>query len=244
MDFLHESVTNFISYFDDTVDRAAMVSFSNCSRVDFTMKKPFKQGITTNALALTPENWTASQPGMADGWKQVNSFTPAAGEVVQRVIVFFTDGIANTFSNNFPTCGGIRNVTPPGAGATLFNPSVANCASISCGSKPATIPSMDPAYTGLANINLSDKTQMEKEAEARTLIYAEQARAAGTFIYTIGLSYTPGVINSNFLAKVANVQGIVNQDEPIGLSLIAPTGDDLHEAFRTIAKAILLRLTR
>jgi Flp pilus assembly protein TadG len=240
MYYLHGAVTNFISYFDDGVDRAAQVSFSNCARIDVAIQKPFKQKIATAALALNPENWTASAPGMATGWNQVNSFTPATGEVVQKVIVFFTDGIANTFSNKFTTCG-IRNVAP---GPQFFNPGTVSCSSINCNNSGSTVPSVDPAYTGLANITMSNTGQMENEAEARTLVFANQARAAGTYVYCVGLSYSPGQVNSSFLARVANVDGIVSQDQPIGLSLIAPDGPQLHEAFRTIAKAILLRLTR
>jgi len=239
MYYLHGAVTNFINYFDDGVDRAAQVSFSNCARIDVAMQKPFKQKITTAALALDPENWTAAAPGMATGWDQVNNFTPTSGEVVQRVIVFFTDGIANTFSNKF-TCG-IRNVAP---GPELHDPS--SCGTLSCSGvgSGTTVPSVNPAYTGLANIRLNNTGDMEKEAEARTLVFANQARAAGTYVYCIGLSYSPGEVNADFLAKVANVDGIVSQDQPIGLALIAPDGPQLHEAFRTIAKAILLRLTR
>jgi hypothetical protein len=51
-------------------------------------------------------------------------------------------------------------------------------------------------------------------------------------------------VNTSFLARIANVDGIVSQDENIGISLISPNSAQLKDAFQTIAKAILLRLTQ
>jgi hypothetical protein len=237
---LQQSVTNFINFFSDTVDRAAVVSYSSCSSVPVTMQKPFKARVNSATLALVPLGGTASSSGMADGWAQIRNFTVPSGEVVQKVMVFCTDGFANTFSNGF-NCG-IRNIYEDGT--TLFDPNNScNQGRGSC-TIPATIPSANPTFSGYTTINTSSTAQMDAEAKARVLDWANQARAAGVFVYSIGLNCDSQAAPADFLAQVANVDGVVNQDQPIGLSLIAPTSQAIHEAWVTIAKAILLRLTQ
>lgn len=241
LDFLKFAVTNFISYFDDSVDRAALVSYSTCPTVNLAMQKPFKAPFRTATLALSANGWTGSSEGMTVGWSQNKGFTPPSGEVVQRVVVFFTDGYANTFSNRL-TCG-IRNVS--GEDIRSFYDPNSNCNERNSGcSMPSSIPSMYPAYHGLTTISTASPTQMIAEAEARAIYWANQARDGGAFVYAVGLNCDSQGPKSNFLAQVANVDGVVDQDKPIGISIIAPTSEDLRDAFHTIAKAILLRLTR
>jgi hypothetical protein len=140
------------------------------------------------------------------------------------VVVFFTDGRANTFSNNF-NCG-IRHIDE---GRNLYNATIAACNNQGNGTCNTS------AYSGYT------ANQMIALAEAQAEAVAQQARSANAYVYSIGLG---NAINTAFLNRMANVDGVVNQDEPIGISIIAPTSSDLHDAFQTIAKAILLRLTR
>jgi hypothetical protein len=244
--YLQQSVTNFINYFNDTVDRMGMASFDSCSSNDVPIQVPFKVKIRDATLALQTKNgFTASSSGMAEGWSQIQKLIIPSGEITRTGMVFFTDGYANTFSNNF-TCGSktnaIRNIND---GKVTYDPNN-GCGTTTC-SVPSSIPSAYPAYTGLTTINTGNSQQMDLEAEARTVLWANQARSAGAFVYAIGLNCDTEGPKSNFLAHVANVNGVEDpsgQNTPWGISIIAPTGEQLRDAFQTIAKAILLRLTQ
>jgi hypothetical protein len=243
--YLQQSVTNFINYFNDTVDRMGMVSFSSCSSNDLPVQVPFKAKMKAATLALKPNlnlAYTASSSGMGDGWKSLNNFSITGGEITRTGMVFFTDGFANTFSNTFNgTC--IRNIAE---NRTLYNPSTACSTTPNSGTCtiPASIPSAYPGYTGFNTISTTTPNQMDLEAEARAVLWANQARGKGVFVYAIGLNCDTQGANSNFLAHVANVNGVENPDDPWGIAIIAPTGEQLRDAFERIAKAILLRLAQ
>src|SRR5262249_10852869 len=96
---LAPAVSNFLSYFDDTTDDVAEVSFSTLATIDVAINTNFTSPINRAVENFNFNGATFSQAGLLDGQAQINSIPVAAGENVIRVAVFFTDGWANTVEN-------------------------------------------------------------------------------------------------------------------------------------------------
>ena len=238
------AVTNFVNYFDDTYDRMSMNSFSYHARTDVAMGKPFKASIAAAVRNLVFDGWTASEPGLAKGLQQNQSVVIAPGEDVVKVIVFFTDGLANTFQYTF-NCG-VRNISPD---RSLYDPNTGAPASSGC-TIPSSIPSVSPPP---ATVNTSDSCAMETEAQKRAVAMAALARQQGNIIYAVGLGNPNGLkecgfppINPDFLKQVANdpTSPTFNPNEPAGEALLTSNATQLQALFQQIAAKILLRLSQ
>jgi Flp pilus assembly protein TadG len=107
--YLGPAVTDFIGYFDNTYDSVAMVSFANNSTVDVPMQTGgFQQPIINAANNLPYQGGTFSDGGMQLAFTTETGFAPPAGTNPQKVVVFFTDGNANTVEGPI-TCNGGGN---------------------------------------------------------------------------------------------------------------------------------------
>ncbi len=239
------AVANFINLFDDTNDRASMSSFSAGSTVDVTMGQPFKTAIKNAANSLSFNGWTASERGLTNGLAQNNTVTVLAGENVIKVIVFFSDGLANTWYWSGFNCGA-RDMGPD---RSLYDPTTGNSASSGC-----TVPNSIPSIDGINTVTTSDQCgDMYDEAEKRAERIAYLARAAGNIVYAIGMGNPGGAtecgrapLNPNFLKSLANTTDSPTFDntQPVGDYAIAANASQLNEVFQTIAAKILLRLTQ
>jgi hypothetical protein len=100
--------------------------------------------------------------------------------------------------------------------------------------------SNDPLGTSAVPLNRINITQ---DAEYSTYQLAEQMRAQGITVYSIGLGSD---IDQSYLQEIANdpAGSQYKSSEPAGLAVFAPTGADLNAAFQTVASKILLRLTQ
>jgi hypothetical protein len=233
---LPPAVTDFIQNFDDTNDLAAMVSFSSAASVDVPMQHPFQTLINNAANALVFNDTTCSDQGL----------TNAPGQNVVKVIVFFTDGMANTFNYTF-NCGP-RNID---YNRNLYDPASGNFAASGC-TLPALISSIDPS-TGNITTNAVDTTScdaMHIEAENRAERIAWLARSQGNTIYCVGLGFPgfPGecsgdfpVLNPVFLKDIANTPDSVtyNPSQPSGIFVTATNASQLQAVFQTIAQQLL-----
>lgn len=260
------AVTNFINHFDDVHDRVALATFASSARVDVpispTAGTPFKQPIINATRAIFVGNAgvdgaTFSQGGLTNALQQNNIPVVLPNENVIKVVVFFTDGIANTIQNrlNCPAstlwnfggndgsdnwvaffnplngnCGGVK--FPPSGG-------VQGCSSADPCPTTTTFPSINGGTRTIVRANVTD------EAEDRSLQVAKDMRAAGMIVYSIGLGSTI-TINRDFLRQVAN-DPLATGYTPTpydGEAVFAPTAADLDDVFQTIASRILLRLTQ
>ncbi|HUI05736.1 MAG TPA: pilus assembly protein TadG-related protein [Verrucomicrobiae bacterium] len=262
MDALKATVPVFINHFDDVLDRASMISFSYAATVGFPMGRPFKDAITTAVNALTPVGWTASEQGLLKGWQQNESVTPQGDEKIVRVIVFFTDGLANTWQpSDLFKCGTIMRTNNVGPDLSLYDPVTG--AGVSGCSFPSCLHSINPPYGCVSTTKNCDQgsghnnvaSGMYNEAEARAEYWAQQARLQGNVVYAIGLGDPNGAkecgrspINPVFLQTVANDPNgpnfVGDGSQPQGIALIANSADELPQIFEQIASAILARLTR
>jgi Flp pilus assembly protein TadG len=249
---LPPAVTSFISNFDDVNDIAAMVSFASAASVDVPMQRPFITKIENAAGALSFGNTTCSDEGLTNALAQNNTVTITPGQDVIKVIVFFTDGMANTFNCNL-NCGN-RNLDYT---RNLYDPTNQNSASTGC-----TIPNPLMSIDGVTQVDTSGGANtcdsMHYEAQRRAEAWANQARSQTNFIYCVGLGNPGGnnqgecndgvfpILNPAFLKAVANTpdSATYNPNQPVGDYAIAADFTQLQDAFNTIARKILLRLSK
>jgi hypothetical protein len=237
---LSPAVSNFIDLFDDNLDHAAMVSFSSTATTpaDVMMSQPFKTDIINATEALNFGGWTCSEQGLTNALAQNNTVTVTNGNPI-KVIVFFTDGVANTWNYTFD-CGN-RNIAPDDS---LYDPATGNSDNSGC-----TIPVTLPSING-GTIDPTSCIAMHTEAEARAEQIAKLARAAGNTIYSVGMG-SPGVqgecfgllpvMNTNFLKNVANTPDSATYDptQPVGAYVIATDASQLNQLFQEIATKML-----
>ena len=101
---VQSAAQQFVSYFDQNVDRMSLVMFSANTIVTDTMRPTTRGFDKTTILShiggLNSGGNTGSAEGMYQGWDQLRSVT-AGNQSSLRIIVFFTDGAPNTFSGQF-----------------------------------------------------------------------------------------------------------------------------------------------
>jgi hypothetical protein len=254
---LPPAVTNFIALFDDQTDYASQVSFSSAASVDVAMTQPFIAKIQNAALAMNFNGDTCSDEGLTNGMAQIGLETNVTAQSIVRVMVFFTDGMANSFNYVF-NCGD-RDIGYNGP--TLFDPVTGNTENTGC-TIPPLISSISPT-TGALTPNAVDTTscvalhnEAENRAEWIAWLFRNQATSTQQYIiYCIGMG-SPGkqgecnnafpVLNEAFLKEIANTtdSSTYNPAQPAGDFAIAEDASQLNDVFNTIAAKILLRLSQ
>jgi hypothetical protein len=231
--YLTAAVTVFLGYFDDNTDQAAMVSFATTASVNVPMGRPFKSAITAATGNFVYNGATFAQGGLTNALVQDNSVVPGPGEGVVKVAVFFTDGMANIVQDTL-NCGGTPTLLNFGGYDTgqlvgLFSPS--NGGGVACNAT-----TFNSAVSG-PNTTLNG-TNVRADAAFRTVQVANDMRAAGMHVYSIGLGTG---VNMTFLQQVANDPNspTFNPAQPIGEAVVATSLADLSTAFEEIASKIL-----
>lgn len=253
-DNLPGAVSSFVDFFDDNYDRVSMNSFAMHGRTDVVMTRPFKAAIKTAVNTMSFSGWTATEQGLLRGYQQIQAIPVLPGEKVIKVVILFTDGLANTFRENF-RCGAVTNslnITPD---QRLFDPTTGAEVTSSC-TVPASVPSISnppgTVFTGTSCGDTGMYTEGGRRAEAMANTIRSDAGANDVIIYSIGLGDNPPFEECNiaspamdFLGRVANVSGSTtyNPDQQQGLALLS-TAENLQAAFDTIAANILARLSR
>jgi Flp pilus assembly protein TadG len=242
---LGPAVTGFLDFFDDGVDMMAENSYSSAGRNDVPMGQPFKAAIAASVNSFSYQGYTCCEEGLRRGLEQNRTIT-SPGAI--KIIVFFTDGLANTFNYTF-NCGN-RNINYI---KNLFDPISGNSADSGC-TIPATIPSVNPAR-GTVNTSHQCVTDgpdaMQLEAADRAVAVADLARTESNVVFCVGLGSGSAtecgqpVPNLEFLARIANTPDSPNYDPnlPVG-KVVVSNASGLAGAFQQIALAILPRLTQ
>jgi Flp pilus assembly protein TadG len=248
---LPPAVVNFLTYFDDSTDQVAEVSFSTLASVDVPITTNFTSPITTAVDAMKFDGATFTQAGLADGQTQINNVTVTPGENVVKVVVFFTDGWANTIEDTLAcpasTLLEIGGCSPPEQAVgwcksyEFLNPTTGGSArgctattfySEATGSNMPLTPSVPTGITNVAN-----------DALYRANLVASSMRSQGMVVYSIGLG---NKISEAFLQQIANdpASSAFDSTQPIGEAAFAPTAGDLEGVFQDIANKILLRISQ
>jgi hypothetical protein len=284
--YLPTAVANFIDVFEDNVDEAAMVSFGATSVTNVAMETPFKSDITAAANKLQWTGGTFSHGGLSNALAINNSVTVAAGVNAVKVVVFFTDGMANMIQSRYGgctgiplqewNCGGWLNTGDP---VGFWSPNTANtctnqecppyvntsgeyftddltCGTITCGSEANPIPAFCSSATTFPSINGGTPPALTApnivtEAQARCIQVANQMRANGMYVYSIGLTASASPPDPLFLQLVANDPvleqtdpGAFETNMPPGQAVTSGNGSDLNQLFQQIAGDIQERLTQ
>jgi Flp pilus assembly protein TadG len=247
---LPPAVVNFVDYFDDNSDRVAMVSFSSIATVNVNIGTNFQSVIASQVNSMAFGGATFSQAGLLAGQGQINSVAVKPGENVVKVVVFFTDGWANTIQDNL-SC----------PASTLLN--YGGCAPPEsaigwCGNPPSNIFWMNPStgqtyQNSYCNATSFPSQQYGNEALTqlnvandsmyRSVQVANSMRAQNIVVYSIGLG---DKISEAFLQQVANDPASTTYDasQPVGEAVFAPTPADLQSVFQIIASKILTRISQ
>ncbi len=249
--YLPGAVTNFISLFDDTNNDVAMVSFATTASVDVPMGRPFKNAIIGAVTNLLYAGATFSQGGLANAITQNNSIVVAPGQSTLKVVVFFTDGMANMIQDTLAcpsqTIWNYGGYDAPNSYVAFFSPSspvtsqgqgLASCF-IADGGTPSCCPSTSQFFSQQSN-SLKPFTQANVSAEAkyRSIQTANQMRAQGIYVYSIGLGSS---VDTTFLQQIANdpASPTYNPILPAGSALTTTNAADLNIIFQSIASKIL-----
>ena len=266
---LPPAVTSFVNYFDNANDEVAMVSFASNATADVPINTNFITPITNAVKAMQFGGATFGPGGLALAKAQNDSVPIQPGQNPSRVVVYFTDGYANTIQDTFnctstlgPT---LYNYGGYDSGSTFdfFNPvdgsswePSGNHGLDSSGYPPHEPP---PDCTGvtkfISQINGQPTTfsraNITADAKYRSLQTANAMRAENppTYIYAIGLGKS---VDQAFLQQIANDPASATYDssQPQGLAVFVPDCPsaactaDLQQVFQTIAAKILLRLTQ
>jgi len=258
--YLPGAVTHFIDTFDDTLDEVAMVSFSSTANVDVPMSTPFKSAIATAANNLIYYGGTFSVGGLTNALALENSVDVPVDVDATKVVVFFTDGLANMIDDTLScppqTTWNFGGYDPPNSGAAFFSPNAprtrqgqenASC-TIGDNGTPVCCSGGSQFYSQEYNtLENFTRDNITAESKYRCIQLANQMRAANMYVYSIGLGGDPNnPVDFTFLQQVANDPNSLtyNSNEPTGEALVANDPTELDSLFQEIANRILLRLTK
>ena len=261
--YLPGAVTNFINIFDESLDQAALVTFSTQSFNDLPMTKTFKTGAGGNNIPAIVKNLnyaggTCSMAGLTNALVIQNSVN--APNAV-KAVVFFTDGQANTILGKFN--GKTFNFggnDPPQIGCNVLNAGATFWATNNNGNQECTVGCGGTigncgtgniggvsTYTDLTGPHPFCADSITLDATNRCVLLAQQMRASGNYVYAIGLT-AQGALQPptlQMLQIMANDPNSPNFDPtiPVGAAFQS-TGQDLTQVFQQVAADIILRLVQ
>ena len=244
--YLPGAVQTFIANFNDSFDRAALVTFSTIPRnVVYTgyfpssaqPTQPFRADISSAVNTLTYSGGTFSQSGLTNALVMENNAAPSGFGTV-KVVVFFTDGMANIVQDTLdchpPTLLNFGGVDLPSNWYYFFDPvtgSNVNCSATQFKS------AIDGTMKTLNRVNIT------ADAEYRSVQLANDMRANNIIVFSVGLG---GGVNTTFLQQIANdpaVPGYVATPYD-GVAVVANDPTQLVAALQAIASQILSRAGR
>jgi Mg-chelatase subunit ChlD len=268
---LPPAVTSFVNFFDNASDEVAMVSFASNATVDVAINTNFITPITNAVKAMKFGGATFGPGGLTLAQVQNDSVPIQPGQNPSKVVVYFTDGYANTIQDTF-NCTSTLGPTLYNYGGydassgnvfDFFNPvdgadweSSGSHGLDSNGYPPHQPP---PDCTGVTKFisqitgqpTTFSRANITADAQYRALQTANAMRAENpaTYVYAIGLGK---LVDQAFLQQIANdpASATYNPNQPAGLAVFVPDCPsatctaELQQVFQTIAARILLRLTQ
>jgi von Willebrand factor type A domain-containing protein len=247
--FLPNAVTTFINDFDEMIDKVAMVKFSTIQQNVFyggspsQPTQPFKNTIIADVNAFTYNGSTFSQGGLTNALVLENNATISPSQNVAKVVVFFTDGLANLIQDTF-SCppattmnfGGLDQ----GTGVEFFNPSSGSLlCSLNNGGAPPCCSAVSQ-FTSAIDGSLQPfiRAYVSADATYRAVAVANQMRANGIAVYSIGVGTG---VDLTFLQQVANdpnAPGYIATPYD-GEAVIANDPSQLSAVFQSIALKLM-----
>jgi Mg-chelatase subunit ChlD len=246
---LAPAVDDFIDRFDDNRDRVAMVTFAGTVRTDVTMRTVFKDEIKKKVPRLVSAftGYTNSPGGLQAAYDEIKNAKIVGKEKPTKIVVFFTDGLANTFPYSEKCTGFDAFVLAATSDPwyALMNPTVENVSY--CSAKTAPSLCCDKLGT-FKSFDGTNKTTSAKnilaEAKGWSIKIASDMRKEDMIVFSIGLGGT--AVDQAFLRQIANDPSATTFDpsQPVGEAFFPNTASELEVIFQTIAAKILMRLTK
>jgi Flp pilus assembly protein TadG len=269
--YLGQAVNQLVTPFDDTLDSVAMVSFASNVTTNVPMPPDpqtggFKTPIANAARALNFNGHTFSDGGLKQAIVQ-NDSKAIKGSIL-KVVVFFTDGYANTIQDTL-VCNGASDpiatkssvgvqwnyggYSPQdgGVGVGFMNPtSGAEVCTIHSATGPNTCCSVPGTFPAASNSGVQtdiNQTTVGIEAQYRAIATADSMRSdpAGKMtVYAIGLGTAASMYDSFY--RIANDprSSTFNSRLPVGQAYFANNASELPDIFSQLAYKILLRMTQ
>lgn len=263
-DEMQAAATGFVGFFNDQVDQVGLVTYSTWAEEQAALSKNFKSSLVSTIDSLSALSDTNIEEGLRLSKDQMDA-APNRDNAV-KVVVLFTDGRPTAFADNFYM--GLSAPRPEyydGIVASYIEgTSVRGLFEGPDGDKiryfsgSTGIPVLTTNESTLTSYHLPnvlpgggavDGDSIRQISADQSEEWANTIRAAGYTIYTIGLgnpdaAYEGDEPDLDFLARVANADGVVDGDQPRGELLFAPTPAELDGVFAQLADRILTRLTR
>ncbi|UCH84714.1 MAG: VWA domain-containing protein [Candidatus Latescibacterota bacterium] len=255
--YLRDAAEDFLWYFDEDMDKMALVLFSTGTEVPFSLGHDFRSTITSRVRSMTAIRKTNLGDGFITGRRELENDPDRLAGV--QALVFFTDG-------------------RPTALRGVFEVNGSNVDAVLTGSQDPTGGVDDELYyynrlhrrmngmnfTGdtLPDGSARTTTNLQALVNQKLLAAARAARAQDIVVYTIGLGNPSAAEhwkqpNARMLIEMANApdgidpQGggiIVNPNydpnQPEGGFFFAPEPSQLSYVFEQVARQIVLRLTQ
>ncbi|MFN0008971.1 MAG: pilus assembly protein TadG-related protein [Planctomycetota bacterium] len=245
----------FVDFFDEAYDRMSLTTYASHARLDVPMTTNFKAPVHAAVPVgcnTVYGGFTFIDGGLGIAGAQNASVVPGPGEDLVKVIVLFTDGLANTFQGTFDcppqtliNLSGSDAVSNPNNEVWALHPlNGAVLCQTPMGGTFACCPSLltfTELRTGM-QLDARNPVLVREEAKDRAIIHARQMRLEGNVIYTIGLGNN---LDADFLMRIANDRRspYFTSSQPEGEFSQAPTAAELQAVFLRLARLITLRLS-
>lgn len=238
-DDLQTAAKSFVDNFDDDIDQLGLVSFQLRATDRFALAGGFKTAIREQIDQMSSFSYTNVGEGLRLAGQQITG--PAVRDRSAKVVVFFTDGRPTAFRGSID--GQDRIISIPQTGSSIAG----------YYDNPDQLPTNSSASAdgcrGWSTCFGWTETTARQHARQLGLDEASQMRAAGIFVYTIGLG-NPNLSDPlwqpdlDYLKMIANVDGVANSSQPRGKSYFAPSANELQAVFELVASDLLVRLAQ
>jgi Flp pilus assembly protein TadG len=237
-DCLQSASKRFVDHFDEDFDQMGLVTFQLRGTERFELAGAFAGPIKSAIDKAKSDGDTNPGEGLRRAARQMSG--SAVRERSAKAVVFFTDGRATAFRGNINERDRMMAVYTTAASGQMrgyFN-------------NPDELPA-DKAASADGCRNSRNcwswtESRIRREATDKGTAEAEALRAQGIHVYAIGLgnpSADPILApDMDWLALIANENGLADPDQPQGRAFFAQSGADLTDVFDLVAKDLLVRL--
>ena len=238
-DDLQDAAKLFVDNFDDDIDQLGLISFQLRATERFALAGGFTSTIRNEIDLMSSFSYTNVGEGLRLANEQITG--PAVRERSAKVVVFFTDGRPTAFRGDLN--GQDRIISIPQTGSSIAgyynNPT----------QLPINSAASPNGCQGWGSCFGWAEPAVRQHARQLGLDQADQMRAAGIFVYSIGLG-NPNLSDPlwqpdlGYLRQIANEDGITDSSQPRGKSYFAPSANELRSVFDQVASDLLVRLAQ
>ena len=252
-DDVQDAATEFVGNFDDVIDQIGLSSFHALAVDRVPVGAPFQVAITNELANMNSSGYTNTGEGLRVAFEQMQN--APLRQRSTKAVVFFTDGRPTALRDNI--YGVDRVIAVQGDLSINELAGYYNYSTLD-ENPPPPYPLVQPldGCTSLRWWQTCDGWReggvngVRNQAAQNGIDMADQIRAAGYILYTIGLGNLGGGSQNapppdlDYLRLLANEGGIADPNQPKGRMFFAPTAAELSEVFDLVAKDLLVRLAQ